>query len=164
MRYFNAHRTLVGRALVDRCGVVVGGQFGIPRIHKEKSVGVVRVLPLKSSKPLTQPVPTTFWARPPGWEASILMVVRIHQPSQLQLLEIAHASALSLCLGLAQGRKQHAGQVAMMAITTNSSIKVNPFVSGFFTMGTFGIGRDQWLQADPMKVVGRIQPVLGAQL
>ena len=39
------------------------------------------------------------------------MVVRIHQPSQLQLLEIAHAGdALSLCLGLAQGGKQHAGQ------------------------------------------------------
>ena len=42
-RISDAHRTLVGRALVDRCGVVVGGQFGITGIHKEKSVGVVRV-------------------------------------------------------------------------------------------------------------------------
>ena len=68
----NAHRTLVGRALVDRCGVVVRGQFGIPRIHKEKSVGVVRVASAKI-KQTTDPAlfPPRSGLGLPGWEASI---------------------------------------------------------------------------------------------
>jgi len=50
-----------------------------------------------------------------------VIIIRIHNPTQCQLLGVVHAiGGLSLLLGRVQGGKSIAARIAIMAITTNS--------------------------------------------
>jgi hypothetical protein len=55
----------------------------------------------------------------------VVVIIGAHPPGQVQLFQVVQADdALSLGFGFADRRKEHAGQIAMMAMTTSSSISV----------------------------------------
>ena len=81
--------TLVSRAFVNSRARQIGGELGAFRIQQIKDIRVVPV-----SRIIVQPTGNPrikFRSGVAGFCQQIIVVIRIHEMSQLQLLEVVHA-------------------------------------------------------------------------
>src|SRR5437867_4615564 len=98
------HLVLLARALVTSYGAIVGEKQSLLEIE---GVGVIHGVsngPSSGTAPLTAQVVSVNAA----WNQSVVVVVQVEVPTELQLPQIAHAgNALRLLFGLGQSGQQH---------------------------------------------------------